>query len=92
MPTRRAASRTARRPTVSCRKVLRAISRYLDNDLPASGCDVIKKHLDQCLKCDRFVHSLRRTINLCRKTDVARLASADKTKLRNRILAAAARL
>lgn len=91
-PTRRTAHRTSRRPTVSCRRVLRAISQYLDNDLPASGCEVIKRHLAQCLKCDRFVHSLKRTINLCRKADVAKLASSDKTRLRNRILAAAARL
>jgi anti-sigma factor RsiW len=72
--------------------VLHAISRYLDNDLPASGCEVIKRHLAQCLQCDRFVQSLKRTINLCRKADVAKLAASDKTKLRNRVLAAAARL
>lgn len=91
-PTRRTAPRTPRRLTGSCRKVLHAISRYLDNDLPASGCEVIKRHLAQCLQCDRFVQSLKRTINLCRKADVAKLAASDKTKLRNRVLAAAARL
>lgn len=91
-PTRRTAPRIPRRLTVSCRKVLHAISRYLDNDLPASGCEVIKRHLAQCLTCERFVHSLKRTINLCRKADVSKLAASDKTKLRKKILSAAARL
>lgn len=38
------------------------------------------------------MRSLKRTINLCRKTDVARLTVSDKTRLRKAILTAVSRL
>jgi len=38
------------------------------------------------------VRSLKRTINLCRKADVARLTASDKTRLRKEILSAVSRL
>jgi anti-sigma factor RsiW len=81
-----------RSSTVRCRKILQAISGYLDNDLPKSMCAEIRRHLGACPKCERVVHSLKRTINLCRKADVARLTAAAKTRLRNQILSAASRL
>jgi hypothetical protein len=93
MMTGRRTTRTPRRhSTVHCRKILRAISEYLDNDLPKSMCATIRKHLDACSKCESVVHSLRRTINLCKKTDVARLTASDRTRIRKEILAAAARV
>lgn len=93
MKTRR---QTPRRPrkhsTVRCRKILRTISGYLDNDLPKSACAMIRKHLDVCMKCERVVRSLKRTINLCKRADVARLTASDKTRLRKEILSAVSRL
>jgi predicted anti-sigma-YlaC factor YlaD len=93
MTTRRRATRSARRSSgAQCRRILRAISSYLDNDLPRSMCATIRKHLDACSKCESVVHSLKRTINLCKKADVARLTASDRTRIRKEILAAAARV
>lgn len=93
MTTRRRTTRTPRRQSiVHCRKILRTISEYLDNDLPKSMCAEIRKHLGACSKCERVVHSLKRTINLCKRADVARLTASDKTRLRKEILAAVSRL
>ncbi len=93
MTTGRRTTRTPRRHSaVHCRKILRTISEYLDNDLPKSMCAEIRKHLGACVKCERVVHSLKRTINLCKKADVARLTAAGKTRLRKEILSAVSRL
>jgi anti-sigma factor RsiW len=92
MSTRRRTTRTARHSTVQCRKILRTLSEYLDNDLPQSVCREIRRHLGLCPKCEVFVRTLKRTIALCRKADVARLTASDKTKLRKEILSAASRV
>lgn len=92
MGTRRRTTRTARHPAIRCRKILRTLSEYLDNDLPKSVCREIRKHLDLCPKCEVFVRTLKRTINLCKKADVARLTASDKSKLRKEILTAASRV
>jgi len=93
MTTRRRTPRTPhRQSTVHCRKLLRAISEYLDNDLPGPVCAEIRKHLGVCPKCKLVVRSLKRTINLCKKADVARLTASDKTRLRKEILTAVSRL
>jgi anti-sigma factor RsiW len=93
MTTRRRTPRAPhRRSTVQCRKLLRTISEYLDNDLPRPMCAEIRKHLGACPKCELVVRSLKRTINLCKKTDVARLTASDKTRLRKEILTAVSRL
>ncbi len=93
MTTRRRTVRTPlRHSRVRCRKILRTLSEYLDNDLPKSVCREIRRHLDLCPKCEVFVQTLKRTSNLCQKSDVARLTESDKTKLRKEILAAAARV
>jgi anti-sigma factor RsiW len=89
---RRTARPGHRHSSVHCRKILRAISGYLDDDLPKSMCAAIRRHLGDCLKCERVVRSLKRTINLCRKADVARLTASDKTRLRKAILTAVSRL
>jgi hypothetical protein len=91
MSTKRRTTRTARHSPIQCRKILRTLSGYLDNDLPKSVCREIRTHLGLCPKCEVFVRTLKRTIALCRKADVARLTASDKTKLRKEILTAAAR-
>src|SRR5574341_1519780 len=92
MSTRRRMTQTARHSKVRCRKILRTLSEYLDNDLPKSVYREIRKHLGLCPKCEVFVQTLKRTINLCQKSDVARLTESDKTKLRKEILTAASRV
>lgn len=92
MSTTRRTIRTARHSKVQCRNILRTLSEYLDNDLPKSVCREIRRHLDLCPKCEVFVQTLKRTINLCKKADVARLTASDKSKLRKEILTAASRL
>lgn len=93
MATRRHVSRTpARHSAAQCRRILRTISAYLDHDLPKATCAMIRRHLGACPKCARVVQSLKRTIDLCKKADVARLTAAEKSRLHKEILTAVSRL
>lgn len=53
---------------------------------------MIRRHLGACPKCARVVQSLKRTIDLCKKADVARLTAAEKSRLHKEILTAVSRL
>jgi RNA polymerase sigma-70 factor (ECF subfamily) len=48
-----------------CREVFALLSAYLDAELPAATCQEIEAHLADCPPCIEFLHSLRRTIELC---------------------------
>jgi len=60
-----------------------------DKQSAAAFTQLYRDHVDHMA---RFAQAFMRTINLCKKIDVARLAFAEKTNLQSRIRAAAARL
>lgn len=72
-----------------CLKILKNLSAYLDDDLTASVCGEIRKHLGACPNCEIFVESLRQTVGLCRQHEPPPLSAADKQVLRREILRAA---
>ncbi len=72
-----------------CLRILNNLSAYLDNDLSASVCGEIRKHLGACPNCETFVESLRQTVGLCRHHQPPPLSAADKQVLHREILRAA---
>lgn len=79
-----------RHSKAECLKLLRYLSDYLDNDLNRKICEQIRKHASICSKCDRFMTTLRQTIDLCRRVTPEPLSPALKARLRREILKAAA--
>ena len=51
-----------------CRRLLGALSDYLDGDLQEELCAEIERHLQECENCRIVVDTLRRTIYLYRAT------------------------
>jgi anti-sigma factor (TIGR02949 family) len=49
-----------------CRRLLGALSDYLDGDLQEELCAEIERHLQECENCRIVVDTLRRTIYLYR--------------------------
>jgi RNA polymerase sigma-70 factor, ECF subfamily len=48
-----------------CSRIFALLSEYLDQELPPGTCEDLKRHLDGCPPCLRFVQSLRRSVRLC---------------------------
>ena len=48
-----------------CREFLERLSRYLDNELPATDRRTIERHLHDCPCCEEVLDSLKQTVALC---------------------------
>jgi anti-sigma factor (TIGR02949 family) len=51
---------------ISCKKVQKLLSDFLDDDLKAVVCEDIRKHLDDCPDCMVQVDSVKKVIRLFR--------------------------
>lgn len=70
--------------------LLRQLSAYIDDELPADICREIRQHLGACPNCEVFIASLRQTVTLCRHRPAPQLTSVDRVSMRLAILDAAA--
>ena len=50
-----------------CSRVFALLSEYLDRELPPADCEELQQHLNGCPECIEFVHSLQRSVQLCRQ-------------------------
>lgn len=50
-----------------CGRVFALLSEYLDRELAPETCEELEEHLRGCPECIEFVHSLRRSVQLCRR-------------------------
>jgi anti-sigma factor RsiW len=71
---------------VRCLRILRQLSAYIDDELSASICREIRRHLGACPNCETFVTSLRQTVSLCRHSSAPTLSAADRALMREKIL------
>lgn len=71
---------------IRCLRILRRLSAYIDDELSASICREIRRHLGACPNCETFVASLRQTVSLCRHSPVPTLSAADRALMREKIL------
>lgn len=69
-----------------CLRILRQLSAYIDDELSASICQEIRRHLGACPHCETFVMSLRQTVLLCRHSPAPTLSAADRAFMRQKIL------
>ena len=72
-----------------CMDLLRQLSAYIDDELPADICREIRQHLGACPNCEVFIASLKQTVTLCRHRPAPRLTSVDRVNMRRAILDAA---
>lgn len=52
---------------MSCKKVQKLLSDFLDDDLKEAVCEDIQKHLDDCPDCMVQVDSVKKVIRLFRE-------------------------
>jgi len=69
-----------------CLRILRRLSAYIDDELSASICQEIRRHLGACPNCETFMTALRQTVSLCRHSPVPALSAADRALMRAKIL------
>ena len=69
-----------------CLRILRRLSAYIDDELSASICQEIRRHLGACPNCEIFVASLRQIVSLCRHSPAPALSTADRALMRAKIL------
>ena len=50
----------------NCREIFSQLSEYLDGELPEGLCGELEGHLEHCPPCQRFLDSLRRTVDWVR--------------------------
>jgi anti-sigma factor RsiW len=54
----------------SCRRMFERLSEYLDGELDEAACSEIQKHVRECVPCDACLETLKRTVALCRESEV----------------------
>jgi predicted anti-sigma-YlaC factor YlaD len=54
--------------TPQCRQLLGSLSDYIDGELQAELCAIIEQHLQECDDCRIVVNTLRKTVELYRRT------------------------
>ena len=72
-----------------CVDLLRQLSAYIDDELPADICREIRRHLGACPNCEVFIASLQHTVTLCQHRPAPQLTSVDRVNMRRAILDAA---
>lgn len=49
-----------------CKEIFRVLSEYLDSELDMTPCEKLEHHLQTCEPCEAFLHTLRKTLEICR--------------------------
>jgi anti-sigma factor RsiW len=55
---------------LNCREMFGRLSEYIDGELDAKFCESFDEHLPDCAPCQRFIATLRKTVELCRESGV----------------------
>jgi RNA polymerase sigma-70 factor (ECF subfamily) len=69
-----------------CKAMFAELSNYLDEQLDASMCDELERHLDGCGPCEAFLASLQAAIEQCRKAPAQCPNPRNAAKFRKQIL------
>ena len=56
-------------PGADCLSMFEKLSEYIDNELDDVSCDKIEAHARHCIKCHNCLETLKRTIELCHRTN-----------------------
>jgi anti-sigma factor RsiW len=85
-PVQRKSARPHRHGKGRCVAILRKLSAYIDDELPGTLCNELRKHLGACPNCEEFVASLRQTVALCKHQPAPALSAAERARMRKDIL------
>ena len=68
---------------MSCKKVQKLLSDFLDDDLKEAVCEDIRKHLDDCPDCMVQVDSVKKVIRLFREATDTKMPVDIQIRLRD---------
>ncbi len=66
-----------------CRRLFEKLSEYIDQELDPTFCEVIERHIQQCVPCQACLSSLKRTVALCRQMQTAAMPDEFSRRLRH---------
>jgi len=87
-PVQQEPARSHRHRKGRCVAILRKLSAYIDDELPGTLCNELRKHLGTCPNCEEFIASLRHTVDLCKHQPAPALSAAERARMREAILRA----
>jgi RNA polymerase sigma-70 factor (ECF subfamily) len=65
-----------------CKRYFEKVSEYLDGDADSMTCEQIEEHLLDCPECRRCFDSLKKSVEVCRKSPRERVPEEVKQRLR----------
>ena len=68
---------------MTCKKVQKLLSDFLDDDLKEAVCEDIRKHLDDCPDCMVQVDSVKKVIRLFREATDTKMPVDIQIRLRD---------
>ncbi|MDO9027279.1 MAG: zf-HC2 domain-containing protein [Candidatus Roizmanbacteria bacterium] len=68
---------------MNCKQTYRFICENLDENLDSPSCLEIKKHLDGCPNCLKYLNSLKKTITLYREYKNPRFKKVSQKRLQS---------
>lgn len=78
-------ARPPARPPARCLALLRQLSDYIDHELPPQQRRAIDAHCRDCTRCQRMIASLRRTVALLQRSELAPMPGPTRVRARARI-------
>ena len=70
-----------------CKAMFAELSNYLDEQLDASLCEELERHLGGCEPCKAFLSSLKATVEQCRRSPTESPDREKAAELRRKVLA-----
>jgi anti-sigma factor RsiW len=64
-----------------CKRLLNALSDYIDGEAPAELCVEIERHLAVCANCQALVNTLRKTISLYQELPQPEMLAGTRERL-----------
>lgn len=68
-----------------CKKHFKRISEYLDGELDERACKEIEANLEKCPECLECLHSLKKSIQLCREAGEEEMPADIRERLRSNL-------
>lgn len=68
-----------------CKKHFKRISEYLDGELDERACKEIEANLEKCPECLECLHSLKKSIQLCKEAGEEEMPADIKDRLRSNL-------
>jgi anti-sigma factor RsiW len=65
-----------------CLEMFKLLSEYLDNELDDITCQEIEAHVNECVACFSCLQTLKRTVDLCKKSPNQPVPRAFSEKLK----------